>query len=204
MGIDVHGLNFLRYCKMKKDFGRILTVGRQHIHIRNIEKIQKILQDGLLNIDLYFCEELLERYFGAKSISSIDASDREKPTFVHDLNESIPPTLEDQFDTLLDYGTSEHIFDVAQAFRNYSKIIEEGGQLIHVLPADNFNGHGLWQFSPEFFYSLYARHNGFEDTEVFIADLSDERYWYKVPQPTNGGRVMFSTVNPTYILVRTV
>jgi hypothetical protein len=79
-----------------------------------------------------------------------------------------------------------------------------GGQIIHALPANNFCGHGFWQFSPELFFSLYNTENGYTDTEVFLADLNDISKWVKVSAPKNGDRVNFYSSNPAYVLVRTL
>jgi hypothetical protein len=75
---------------------------------------------------------------------------------------------------------------------------------LHVLPANNFCGHGLWQFSPELFFSLYCGTNGYIDTEVFIADLANNSKWYRVSEPAAGKRVNVSSSTPLYVLVRTV
>jgi len=72
------------------------------------------------------------------------------------------------------------------------------------LPTNNFCGHGFWQFSPELFFSLYSKSNGYAQTEVFIADLSNTKQWYHVGRPSNGQRVEALSSRPLYVLVRTV
>ena len=71
------------------------------------------------------------------------------------------------------------------------------------MPADGFCGHGFYQFTPEFFFSLYSEENGFIDTEVFLSDLYDPQKWYKVNRPDNGQRINIRTKNETYVIVRT-
>src|ERR1035441_3166291 len=78
-----------------------------------------------------------------------------------------------------------------------------GGQILHVLPANNFCGHGFWQFSPELFFSMYSEVNGYRGTQVFIADLSNEYCWYEVRRPHNGERANVTSSTPLYNLVRT-
>lgn len=151
-----------------------------------------------------FCEPLLQKYFGATSVVSIDYSDYENATLIHDLNREIPESFQGKFDTVLDAGTLEHIYQVPQALRNMSLLLKPGGQILHVLPANNFCGHGFWQFSPELFLSLYSEANGYAETEVFLADLGDIGGVYQVRQPSQGRRVNILSCRELYVLVRTV
>lgn len=203
MGIDSHGLNFLRYARAKKCFGDTVTLGRQAVLV-----IKPILEELLGTKRSYapqlYCEELLTAYFGATRVDSMDKSAYEKATHIHDLNEPLPAHLYQKYDTVLDMGTLEHIYNAPQAFKNCSQFCKPGGQILHVLPANNFCGHGLWQFSPELFFSLYCQSNGYSDTEVFIADLTNTAKWYQVKEPTAGKRVNVWSSTPLYVLVRTV
>ena len=53
-------------------------------------------------------------------------------------------------------------------------------------------------------FSLYSKENGYAETEVYIADLTDNENWYQVKQPSNGQRVELSSPSALYVLVRTV
>jgi hypothetical protein len=81
-------------------------------------------------------------------------------------------------------------------------LLKPGGQILHILPANNYCGHGFWQFSPELFFSLYSEENGYKSVEIFIADLTDWKHWYVAAKPKQGRRVEVSSSNPLYILVR--
>jgi len=203
MGIDIHGLNFLRYAKTKKPFGSVMTIGRQGLHV--IEPIIKeIFQTSSGYKNHEYCEELLSKYFEATNVESVDNSNYEGATYVHDMNQPIPTGLAGRFDTVFDGGCLEHIYNAPQALKNCSLFCKPGGQILHVLPANNFCGHGFWQFSPELFFSLYSKSNGYADTQVFIADLSNTKQWYQVKEPANGQRVNVMSPNSLYVLVRTV
>ena len=76
--------------------------------------------------------------------------------------------LNEKFDTIIDFGTSEHIFNVVENLSNISKFCKNNGIILHSLPANNNCGHGFWQFSPELFFSLYSENNGFSDTEFLF------------------------------------
>lgn len=204
MGIDVHALNFLKHAKNKKSFfGETVTIGRQGLHLLEHEVKDLIETKSSYNHRLY-CEELLVDYFGATSVQSIDNSSYEAATIIHNMNESVPAELTEKFDTVIDGGCLEHIFNVPQALKNCSSILKKGGQILHILPANNQCGHGFWQFSPELFFSLHSNENGYGDTEVFLADLNCFTKWYRVEKPTNGKRVNVMSSSQMYVLVRTV
>jgi SAM-dependent methyltransferase len=203
MGIDSHGLNFLRYARAKKPFGDTITLGRQAVLVIK-PTLEALLGSKRSYRQQTYCEELLTEYFDATRVESIDKSAYESATHIHDFNEPLPADRCQKYDTVVDTGTLEHIYNVPQAFRNCSQLCKPGGQILHVLPANNFCGHGLWQFSPELFFSLYCRKNGYLDTEVFIADLTNTAKWYQVKEPTAGKRVNVWSSTPLYVLVRTV
>jgi SAM-dependent methyltransferase len=203
MGIDIHGLNFLRNAKKKKLFGETITIGRQGLHVSE-QKVKELVGTQPTYKKQIYCEELLNQYFGATNVESIDNSAYEKATHIHNMNEPLPQNLYGKFDTVIDGGCLEHIFNVPQALRNCSLLCKQGGQIIHILPANNFCGHGFWQFSPELFFSLYSTENGYGETEVFLADLTDRDKWYQVQKPTNGKRVNIKSPDALYVLVRTI
>jgi len=198
MGIDLHTLNFLIYAHQSGDFKTTATIGRQEIHVPKTK-------NPIRQVDLTrFCEPLLENFFGSHSIDSFDNSPYEGATYIVDMNSPIPKELERKYDTVIDGGCLEHIFNIPQALKNCSLLLKAGGQIIHVLPANNFCGHGFWQFSPELFFSLYSEENGYKSTEIFLASNNDNRYWYKVKKPRNGQRVNIYSSSEISILVRTI
>ena len=203
MGIDIHLFNFLRYAKKFGAFNNTLTLGRQALHTDPKHILSKIENPSSYGPDQY-CEHLLKNSFGSTYVDSVDNSNYESSTIIHDLNLPISEGLHEIFDTVIDGGCIEHIFNAPLAILNISKMTRVGGQIIHALPANNFCGHGFWQFSPELFFSIYKYENGFSDTEIFLADLSDTNNWIKVSPPKNGDRINYYSNTPVYILVRTV
>ncbi len=201
MGIDIHAVNFLRYVTKKRKLGRVATIGRQSLLVprRELAKVLRVSWKDT-NLGLY-SEELLKKHFGATVVDSYDYSDYEGATHLVDLGRPIVP--EQQYDTIIDCGTTEHVFDVPQVLRNLSSLCAPGGQIIHVLPANNFCGHGFWQFSPELFFSLYSDALGYSGTEVFLADLQDKSKWFEVEQPKNGRRAEVRSRSPLYVMCMT-
>src|SRR5438105_7947431 len=190
MGIDIHALNFLRYAAGKNSFGSVATIGRQHMMVSRARAESSV-----------FCEEFLVKHFGASSVDSYDFSGYEGATHLVDMNKPYVPQKE--YDTIIDCGCIEHVYNVPQALKNMSLLCTNGGQIIHVLPANNFCGHGFWQFSPELFFSLYSKANGYGGTEVFLANLTNRRDWFEVKQPNNGQRATVVSKSPLYVLCRT-
>jgi hypothetical protein len=204
MGLDYHGLSFLRYVnRIAGGFGNTITLGRQEVHVR--ERIMKGLL-GVDNVDFdgIYCEDLLRKYFGASKVESIDYSPYEHATYVHDMGVPLPESLKGQCDTVIDGGTLEHVFNIVQGFSNTSDLVRVGGQIIHILPANNHLGHGFWQMSPELFFSLYSEANGYAQTEVYLANFMNNRRWFKVKPPSDGQRVNAMSFSEMYVLVRTV
>jgi hypothetical protein len=200
MGIDAHALNFLTLARTKQAFGRVATIGRQGLYLSSY-KLMELLR--LEREPAYgpFCENLLISHFGASAVESFDNSNFEGATHTVDMNK--PLVQVGQYDTVLDGGCTEHIYNAPQALHNISKMCADRGQILHILPANNFCGHGFWQFSPELFFSLYSTRNGYSETEVYLADLANEDVWYQVKQPKDGRRAIATSSTPVYALVRT-
>jgi len=191
MGIDTHALNFITYAARKRALGRVATIGRQGLLVPRLTA-----QFG------HHCEDFLTKCLGAVIVDSYDYSGYEGATHVVDLNKTLQP--EKRYDTIIDCGCTEHIYNAPQALKNISLLCDDGGQIVHVLPANNFCGHGFWQFSPELFFSLYSAANGYRDTEIFMADLRNHRIWYEVKQPIEGERAEVTSKYPLYVMCRTV
>lgn len=207
MGIGIHPYNFLRYAlKRSGSFGKTATIGRQNLDLRTNQYINKM--SNLAEIVDYgeFCEKLLLTHFGSVKVDSYDYSDYQGATFTYDLNMPPPSNLtgpEYLYDTIIDSGSLEHIFNIPQAFKNISNMCKIGGTIIHALPANNFCGHGFWQMSPELFFSLYSEANGYTETEVFLAGAKDIKNWYKVKNPKNGIRRLLTNNSKVLALVKT-
>lgn len=202
MGIDVHCLNFIKYSRRKKPLEDVVTIGRQSLVLSPLE-FAKVLDDSDDYKNDQYCEQLLINNFGSTLVESIDNNNYEGATHIFDMNDPLPNYMEGKYDTVLDGGCLEHIFDIRQALQNCSHLCKVGGQILHILPANNFCGHGFWQFSPEVFFNLYSPENGYTETEIFLANLADQERWFRVKRPENGLRVNITTSGYAYILVRT-
>lgn len=203
MGIDTQTLHFLKYASGIKKFGNVATLGRQELQVHEF-KIRRDIKTKRRYNKEKFCESLLINEFGANNVDSFDNSDYENASYIVDLNLPINCAFKNSYDTVLNIGVLEHIYHITQALKNCSDMLKLGGQIIHILPANNLCGHGFWQFSPELFFSLNSEENGFENLEVFIADINNNDYWYKVKKPINGARSEIRGKSPQYLMVRAV
>lgn len=197
MGVAFHELKFLMMIAKKRELADVLTFARQDLNVSKADIAKEYGPDMVLD-DYKYAEELLKKKMGASSVSSIDNSDYEGANYIENLNNDIK--LEKRFDTVLDFGTSEHIFNIGQSFKNAIKLCKIGGRIVHSLPANSECGHGFYQVSPELFFALYSERNGFRNTIVYVADLMNESSWYAVTAPSGGQRAMANSLSATYIL----
>lgn len=148
-----------------------------------------------------------EQFFyllGANTVNSIDASPFEGATLMHDLNHPIPDSLRERFSLIYDGGTLEHVFNFPQAIRNCMEMLREGGWFIMYTPANNFMGHGFYQFSPELMYRVFSEENGFAIRAVLLREAVRGGRWYKVADPNVvGKRVQMTNRLPACIGVLT-
>lgn len=197
MGIDIHAFNFIKLQASLQPLGSVLTIGRQSLSV-DPTFIEKDLAQSIERTG--YCEPVLLA-LNAERIDSLDFSDYEDASFVADLNR--PISIETKFDTVIDSGSLEHVFDVAAAFRNTINLCKVDGRIFHFLPVNNLNGHGFWQFSSDLLYSIYSVQNGFAETEVYYASSLDPSYWYRMPDAKPGIRIEIVSLEPIILLSAT-
>ena len=186
MGIGVQELQFLSRCSQEKEFGKTLTIGRQGVHVFPHQGNYFLGIDNFVKND--FCEDMFTSYFGSTIVQSMDYSNYEGATIIHDLNKPID-IASHEYDTIFDGGSLEHIYNIPEAFKSLSKMCKVGGQILHSLPLNNNSGHGFWQMTPELFFSLYSEKNGYSDTKVYIGSTEDPNWLFEVQPPENGERL---------------
>ena len=90
---------------------------------------------------------------------------------------------------LFDGGSLEHIFNAPVALTSYMRMVRPGGHLLLALPANNYCGHGMYQFSPEFFFSALSEQNGFTVERMIMQEKdghADPRLGSAVHGPWEG------------------
>ena len=200
MGVTFFEFKFLELIKNDINFGKVLTIGRQEIILDKNEKKLFGIVDSQLK-DQKYIDNILLKQFNSLTVDSVDFSDFEKATIIADLNK--PMERKNFFDTVIDFGTSEHVFNIAQCLQNISNLCKKDGIILHSLPANNNCGHGFWQFSPELFFSLYTKENGFSDTEIFLFNSTNKYNIWKIRKQPVGNRLELSSDIPLFLLVKT-
>jgi hypothetical protein len=78
---------------------------------------------------------------------------------VHDLNQPLPAELQGRYALVIDPGTLEHCFNIAQAAKNVAELVAMGGCAFHANPLNMFN-HGFYNLNPTWYHDFY-RASGF-------------------------------------------
>jgi hypothetical protein len=211
MGIDRDLADFLLCARDSGvDFGRAGTLGRLNlfIDVRSLRAVFRKHGVTLTDDDIAairtggYSEELLRR-LGARDPQSIDASAYEQATLVHDMNLPVGEPLRRRFSVLIDGGTLEHVFNFPTAIRNCMEMLDVGGHFFTQTMANNFMGHGFYQFSPELFYRVFSSENGFRVHRVVLYESRVGRpRWFEARDPQEiGERVELINGRPTYMMV---
>jgi hypothetical protein len=176
------------------------------------EEIRRAMQLAALDVSQVSNSDLSSKYaeplfklLGARQVASLDFSDYEGATILHDLNKPVSPSLYNKYSMIFDGGTIEHVFNFPVCIENCMKMLRTGGHFISVTPCNNLMGHGFYQFSPELFFRVFSEENGFRVKKMFIAAVNpkDEiENWYEVNDPKEiGERVVLANCSATYLLV---
>jgi hypothetical protein len=213
MGIDVPSMQLLCCAKSAGvDFEATCMIGRQTINasprdVRAIFGQIDVPESELTQLREGQFAEPLFKLLGATEVASVDASDYEEATHIHDMNYAVPENLLERYSVVHEGGTIEHVFNITQAFKNCMEMVKVGGHLIQVNIANNYMGHGFWQFSPELIYRIFSPENGFQIKAVLIHVPHRMQptgalfgRWYAVQDPAIcRRRVELINTMPTYI-----
>ncbi len=210
MGLDINGIKLLlKAKKMDLNFEKVLTIGRQVIQMKERDLKDLMVKNGLSKEVVQdvlpengFSEDFFKT-LGATTVDSMDASNYESATIIHDLNQPISDDLKSKFSMVIDSGTLEHVFNFPTAIRSCMEMIQTGGYYIGITPANNFFGHGFYQFSPELFFRIFDKQNGFEVEKMYfyVDDLNGATY-YEVSDPHDiKNRVTLINSQRSYLFV---
>lgn len=211
MGIDVYVLKFL--CELRERFGplgRVLQIGKQEMFIDPalLEPLNPMLATivpGGIPLDVLTGERFADRLLtclGADEISALDYSSYEGADIIADLNENIDVENYSKFDTIFDGGTLEHVFNFPVALANLMRLTKVGGRLALVNGANNFLGHGLYQFSPDLFYRAFSNENGFVCRGIYLVDKNGTPDLTPAVDPFSSGsrEEIGTTPRPVYLM----
>ena len=208
MGLDINAVRFLIDARQRGvDFGEVITLGRQDLNVFPAKMVE-VLEAHDFSAAAFkgdakaLYAEPCFLSLGAKKVHSLDASDFEGATFVQDLNQPLVSALKERFDLVVDGGTLEHVFNFPLALRSCMEMVKPGGHILFHTCANNWCGHGFYQFSPELFYRALSPENGYELTRMILHMVGPYGGWYEVTDPnTIRSRVELVTFAPMQLLV---
>lgn len=204
MAIEAHDVEFLAEARrLGVDFRATLTIGRQALKLGadGVASLVGQPRAGMAEDDWRYAEPLF-RTLGAETVDSLDASDFEGATLVHDLNDAVDAAWHGRFTAVYDGGTLEHVFNFPVAIRSCMEMVAPGGHLILQSPANNQCGHGFYQFSPELFYRVLSPENGFAVERMIAYELHTGRRFAVTDPATIGARVELTNSRPVLLLVQ--
>ena len=208
MGLDANGIRLLLIAKqLGANFQDVVTIGRQAYCLTQDQLSEELSQFNIkcpvdLRLKGKVYSELFFTLLGCRNTQSIDYSDYENATIIHDMNNPLPEKLKGKFSVVVDAGTLEHVFNYPVALKNSMELLDTGGYFISITPANNFMGHGFYQFSPELFFSVFTRENGFDLVKLMVCEHFEDSQWYEVSKPKGGihGRVTLTNNQPTNLM----
>lgn len=201
MGIIYNSAKILLNAKKNNiSFDTVLTIGRQSLFLFS-SQIRKLSEEyGIechreqLKMEPY-AENFLKTFLGAKSITSLDYSNYENCTLLHDMNYPVEKVYHEKYDVVIDGGSLEHVFNFPVALANCMNMVKKGGSLFVFSMANNHFGHGFYQFSPELFYRVFQKQNGYTVRMVMLeehrfpgGEITRNNRLYNVVDPAVVGR----------------
>lgn len=209
MGLDKNGVKLLLHAKqLEVKFDRVATIGRQMLYVKEKEMKHLLVQAGLNDAGsendfrLNSYAEAFFKKLGAERCDSLDASDYEDATIIHDMNLPLPKDLFSNYSVVIDGGSLEHVFNFPEAIKNCMNLIEKDGYYIGITPANNFLGHGFYQFSPELYYRIFSPANGFKVRKMYLYADHKKASFYEVPDPLElKQRVIMANSSPSYLFI---
>lgn len=123
-----------------------------------MEALRRYLPASILSFGHPDNVERLGSLLDDSHLTSIDLFQHRGYEIIADLGEPLPFCR--LFDVVIDFGTTEHVVNVTQAFINAASCVCVGGVVIHHLPLTSVN-HGYWNISPVWFRDFYGE-NKFE------------------------------------------
>lgn len=215
MGISINiAIQLAKIAPLVKDCRHGVMLGRQKMHFRPKEWTPRLIEalselgieatkDDLFQED-QFCETFLNT-IGWPRMESLDFSAIEGAEHIHDLSTPVGPELTDKFDLVYDGGTTEHVFDIAQSFRNVDAMLKEEGIFISCVGANGWFGHGFYQIGPDIPWRYWVASLGYEMLGCWTFTRETMEPPREVPDPTGipgGGSTRFNKPRFIFYVVR--
>lgn len=209
MGIQNNGIKFLFNARHEgASFNDSLTIGRLGLRSQRHQLQDLLLENGIDKArDITWVKKMntedVLSLLGATNIDSLDYSDYQNCTIVHDLNLPLSNEHHRKYDAVIEGGTIEHVFNAPLALKSCMDAVKKGGRIYIMQNGPNFYGHGFYTFGPEFFFSALSPRYGFELEHFLIYDHSTPDMIYTVKDPgVTGNSAMVITEQPSSVLIQ--
>ena len=129
MGLTATDIDLLLELRQRNlSISRIATIGSLslYLHPRQVGLLKQFIPQSLALVEYRWGDTagpILRDLTGASEVASIDMSDYQGSSIVHDMNMPLAeshPDLGEQFDLVIDGGTLEHVFNFPVAVANCS------------------------------------------------------------------------------------
>jgi hypothetical protein len=193
MGMNLGGMIFLQ----KKGFlspskNRLLDIGPQNVYFATGAQIDAFVnaQGMTVKREHFELERQRLEYFSTPrpeerttlfseicdltniEYNSFDVCPALK-TELLDLNyDQLPERYNCYYDVVLNFGTTEHIFNQWNSFKIIHDALKVGGVVYHQLPASGYLDHGYYCYTPLFFTEIAAA-NDYEIAEMFLTPAGE-------------------------------
>jgi hypothetical protein len=149
MGYNKYNLIYIEQIMLKTPIKTMLELGNQVINIK----------------DLNICERIGKKYFESKNIEhvSIDWNGLDGSLKI-DLTKPFPKNLVDMFDLVTNMGTTEHVLNQYETFKNMHNTGKIGCYYVNSVPLDTVQNkqlynkptkpHGIFEYNTDFFIKL--------------------------------------------------
>jgi len=133
----------------------------QSINIKQIDNI-RIRHDSIEVAALYKLDDLINSVYEAYSffkelnceLTVMDCTAWQGQEIIVDLNYPVNTKHHLIYDVIIDNGTLEHVFNIAQAMSNILNMLKKDGYICHSNPVNSPN-HGFYSISPTFYHDFY-------------------------------------------------
>jgi len=195
MAMNLDGPIYLqRIGLLTADKNKLLDIGPQNVYFVRDEQIREFIKNqgsGSRHDDL---DEEIKRliYFSTPrpaerttlfseitdltniEYNSIDVCPGLK-TEILDLNfDTLPESMIGHYDVVLNFGTTEHVFNQWNCFEIMHDATKVGGVIYHQLPASGYLDHGYFCYTPLFFGEM-AQANGYEVIDLFVTPAGESK-----------------------------
>lgn len=137
----------------------------RHLPAKQVEPwLARILTDGQVTPT---CQAAFYEVFGGREYRSLDVEDK-RADYRFDLSRPLPEDI-GQYDIVTNFGTTEHVFNIGQAFSTIHDLLLPGGVSLHVVPSFAFINHGFFNVHPNLYIEM-ARQNGYEVVDFSYVD----------------------------------